>query len=68
MNRGGLVGAENDTPSLEVSFRNDGHPPFTEREREIYLNGTCGVKFWKCPDRVFRFGHFFCARDLKFAR
>jgi len=54
-----LVGAENDTPSLEVSFRSDGHPPFTEREREIHLNGTSGVKFWECPSRIFRFGHFF---------
>jgi hypothetical protein len=41
-----LVGAENDRPSLEVRFRSDGHPPFTEREREIHLNGICGVKFW----------------------
>jgi hypothetical protein len=45
MNRGGLVVAENGTPSLEVSFRSDGHPPFTKREREIHLNGTSGVKF-----------------------
>jgi len=29
---------------LEVRFRSDGHPPFTEREREIHLNGTSGVK------------------------
>jgi hypothetical protein len=42
-----LVGAENDRPLLEVRFRSDGHPPFTEREREIHLNGTCGVKFWE---------------------
>jgi hypothetical protein len=40
-----LVGAENDRPSLEVRFRSDGHPPFTEREREIHLNGISGVKF-----------------------
>jgi hypothetical protein len=45
MNRGGLVVAENGTPSLEVSFCSDGHPPFTKREREIHLNGTSGVKF-----------------------
>jgi len=44
-----LVGAENDRPLLEVRFRSDGHPPFTEREREIHLNGTCGVKFCKKP-------------------
>jgi hypothetical protein len=44
MNAGGLVVAGNGTPSLEVSFRNDGHPPFTKRERENHLNGTCGVK------------------------
>jgi len=59
MNRGGLVGAENDTPSLEVSFRNDGHPPFTKRERENHLNGICGVKFWECPSRFFDSGIFF---------
>jgi hypothetical protein len=45
MNTGGLVVAENGAPSLEVSFRSDGHPPFTKREREIHLNGTSGVKF-----------------------
>jgi hypothetical protein len=44
--QGGLVGAENDRPSLEVRFRSDGHPPFTEREREIHLNGTGGVKIY----------------------
>jgi hypothetical protein len=47
-----LVGAENDRPSLEVRFRSDGHPPFTEREREIHLNGTSGV-ILKNPDRNF---------------
>jgi hypothetical protein len=36
--------AENDRPYLEVRNRGDGHPPFTEREREIHLNGTGGVK------------------------
>jgi hypothetical protein len=50
MNEGGLVVAENGMPSLEVSFRSDGHPPFTKREREIHLNGTCGVKFWTSLD------------------
>jgi hypothetical protein len=30
---------------LEVRNRSDGHPPFTEREREIHLNGIGGVKF-----------------------
>jgi hypothetical protein len=44
-----LVGAENGRPSLEVRFRSDGHPPFTEREREIHLNGICGVKFCRRP-------------------
>jgi hypothetical protein len=29
---------------LEVRRSGDGHPPFTEREREIHLNGTSGVK------------------------
>jgi len=51
MNEGGLVVAENGMPSLEVSFRSDGHPPFNKREREIHLNGTCGVKFLKNPNR-----------------
>jgi len=50
---------ENGTPSLEVSFRSDGHPPFIKREREIHLNGTSGVKFWEMPESNFRFGHFF---------
>jgi hypothetical protein len=68
MNEGGLVVAENGTPSLEVSFRSDGHPPFNKREREIHLNGICGVKFWGMPESIFRFGHFFCAPRLKFAR
>jgi len=44
---------------LEVSFRNDGHPPFTKRERENHLNGICGVKFWECPSRFFDSGIFF---------
>jgi hypothetical protein len=52
-----LVGAENDRPSLEVRFRSDGHPPFTEREREIHLNGTGGVIF-RNPDRKFDPGFF----------
>jgi len=30
---------------LEVRNRSDGHPPFTEREREIHLNGIGGVEF-----------------------
>jgi len=54
-----LVVVENGTPSLEVSFRSDGHPPFIKREREIHLNGTSGVKFWGMPESNFRFGHFF---------
>jgi hypothetical protein len=44
MNTGGLVVAGNGTPSLEVSFRNDGYPPFIKRERENRLNGISGVK------------------------
>jgi hypothetical protein len=58
MNTGGLVVAENGTPSLEVSFRTDGHPPVAKREREIRLNGTSGVKFWECPSRFFDSGIF----------
>jgi hypothetical protein len=30
----------------------DGHPPFTEREREIHLNGTSGVKFCEGPGSI----------------
>jgi hypothetical protein len=63
-----LVDAENGRPSLEVRFRSDGHPPFTEREREIHLNGTSGVKIFAMPGSSFRFGHFSFARRLKFAR
>jgi hypothetical protein len=37
---------------LEVRRCRDGHPPVTEREREIRLNGTGGVKFPKSPDRI----------------
>jgi hypothetical protein len=58
MNRGGLVGAENDTPSLEVSFRNDGHPPLpkgTGDSPERHLWG----KILGMPESIFRFGHFF---------
>ena len=44
-----MVGAEKDRPLLENRFRSDGNPPFTEREREIHLNGTCGVKFYEKP-------------------
>jgi hypothetical protein len=67
MNRGGLVVAENGTPSLEVSFRSDGHPPFNKREREIHLNGTSGVKFWGMPESL-SIRAFFLPRRLKFAR
>jgi hypothetical protein len=35
---------------LEVRRRGDGHPPFTEREREIHLNGTGGVKIYETPE------------------
>src|SRR5207253_10608297 len=37
-------------PSLEVRRCGDGHPPVTERERDIRLNGTGGVKF--CVARI----------------
>ena len=63
MNRGGQVVAENGMPSLEVSFCSDGYPPFNKREREIHLNGTCGVKFWDARVEFFRFGHFFARGD-----
>jgi hypothetical protein len=42
---------------LEVRNRSDGHPPFTEREREIHLNGIGGVKFLK-PGSKFDPGFF----------
>jgi hypothetical protein len=69
-----LVGAENGRPSLEVRFRSDGHPPFTEREREIHLNGIRGVKFCRRPGLFVDPGLFFSAmpnlkfKHLKFAR
>jgi hypothetical protein len=44
-------------PSLEVSFSRGGHPPVTEREREIRLNGTGGVKLYETPESK-RFGRF----------
>ena len=39
--------AEHGTPSLEVRRCGDGHPPVTERERVIRLNGIGGVRFQK---------------------
>jgi len=45
MNRGGLVVAENGTPSLEVRFRSNGLHPFRKGNGRIHLNGTSGVKF-----------------------
>jgi len=56
-----LVGAENDRPLLEVRFRSNGHPPFTEREREIHLNGTSGVKFCDARIEFFDSGIFLCS-------
>src|SRR6266481_8562170 len=44
--------AEHGRPSLEVRRCGDGHPPVTERERVIRLNGIGGVRF-KNPDRTF---------------
>ncbi len=37
--------AEHGRPSLEVRRCGDGHPPVTERERVIRLNGIGGVTF-----------------------
>src|SRR5437763_2074830 len=37
--------AEHGRPLLEVRHRGDGHPPVTERERVIRLNGIGGVTF-----------------------
>src|SRR2546430_17133894 len=42
--------AEHGRPLLEVRRCGDGHPPVTERERDIRLNGTGGVKF--CVARI----------------
>src|SRR6266481_603429 len=39
--------AEHGRPSLEVRRCGDGHPPETERERVIRLNGIGGVRFQK---------------------
>jgi hypothetical protein len=39
-------------PSLEVRRCGDGHPPLTERERVIHLNGTGGVKFCERPGLI----------------
>ena len=41
-------------PSLEVRLSRGGHPPVTEREREIRLNGTGGVKLYRRPNRKVR--------------
>jgi hypothetical protein len=42
---------------LEVRRCGDGHPPVTERERVIRLNGIGGVTFQN-PDRSFDPGFF----------
>src|SRR5438067_4149329 len=39
--------AEHGRPLLEVRRCGDGHPPVTERERVIRLNGIGGVRFQK---------------------
>src|SRR5437762_6255160 len=39
--------AEHGRPLLEVRRCDDGHPPVTERERVIRLNGIGGVTFQK---------------------
>ncbi|PYL65443.1 MAG: hypothetical protein DMF25_03645 [Verrucomicrobia bacterium] len=46
---------------MEVRRCGDGHPPFTERERAIRLNGTGGVKILEMPESKLRLGHF-CLR------
>src|SRR6266478_2212785 len=52
--------AEHGRPSLEVRRCGDGHPPVTERERVIRLNGIGGVRFQKTrieiSIRVFSWG------------
>jgi hypothetical protein len=45
---------------LEVRRCGDGHPPVTERERVIRLNGIGGVTFQN-PDRIFDPGFFVSA-------
>src|SRR6267378_3932466 len=52
--------AEHGRPSLEVRRCGDGHPPVTERERVIRLNGIGGVTFQK-PGSNFRSGFLFAA-------
>jgi hypothetical protein len=47
---------------LEVRRCGDGHPPVTKREREIRLNGICGVIF-RNPDR--NFGPGFCSLRIQ---
>src|SRR5205809_7369214 len=39
--------SEHGRPSLEVRRCGDGHPPVTEKERVIRLNGIGGVRFQK---------------------
>jgi len=46
-------------PSLEVRRSRDGHPPVTKWEREIHLNGTCGVIYLEPGARECGPG-FFC--------
>jgi hypothetical protein len=43
---------------LEVRRSCGGHPPVTERERDIRLNGIGGVKILKSPNRASASGFF----------
>jgi hypothetical protein len=43
---------------LEVRRPCDGRPPVTERERDIRLNGICGVEILESPDCVSGSGFF----------
>jgi hypothetical protein len=63
-----LVVAENGTPSLEVSFRSDGHPPFIKRERENSPERHQWGKILGMPESIFDSGIFLRARDLKNCR
>ena len=48
---------------MEVRRSGDGHPPFTEREREIHLNGTGGVKILRRLGSIVDPGLFFFATE-----
>ena len=53
--------AEHGRPSLEVRRCGDGHPPVTERERVIRLNGIGGVRF---RTRIEKFDPGFFVKDF----